>query len=289
MSEELTKLNPEEFGVTTENAVKIEGAFAPKIIERNLLTEAYGEIIGKELTPALAKKAAALIKKLGKCNSGFMAVHKSQKEFALKYGQFVDAWKRKEVLPIDQMKEILVGIRDYEAIQEEERLSKLQAERELEIAPFIEGNNDFALKSELLSMKFMSKELYDGFLLLQKTKHEERIQKAKDDAEALAKSEAENALLRKAFQENQAKATKEKADLRKKADDAVQELETIKSGNNVEGDPVNKTDAENIADFLTDLQLLKMKYSFTEAKNKKLFANVYLLIDKINNYINEKS
>lgn len=48
---------------------------------------------------------------------------------------------------------------------------------------------------------------------------------------------------------------------------------------------LNKGDAAKVKDLIHDLETLKTKYSFKSAKNKKMYADVSVLIDKVINHI----
>jgi hypothetical protein len=48
---------------------------------------------------------------------------------------------------------------------------------------------------------------------------------------------------------------------------------------------LNKGDTAKVNDLITDLELLKTKYTFKSAKNKKMYADVEKLINKVVNHI----
>jgi len=50
---------------------------------------------------------------------------------------------------------------------------------------------------------------------------------------------------------------------------------------------LNKGDAAKVKDLIADLESLKTKYSFKSAKNKKMYSDVNLLIDKVINHIHK--
>lgn len=125
---ELT-VNPKDFGLEEKSVTQVAEAFAPKIAEREGLAEIYSEVIKKELSPALSAEAKALRLKLVKVRTGIASIHKTQKEYSLAYGRFVDAWKNKETAPVVQMEEKLEEIELYFENIEKERIAKLQEER----------------------------------------------------------------------------------------------------------------------------------------------------------------
>jgi len=50
---------------------------------------------------------------------------------------------------------------------------------------------------------------------------------------------------------------------------------------------LNKGDAAKVEDLISDLQLLKSKYSFKSAKNSTMYSEVGILIGKVINHINK--
>jgi len=129
MTNELSKLDPKDYGLEESNVATIEQAFQPKIIERDALVPAYEELIAKELTPELCKDFHALRLKCVKVRTGIADVHKSQKAYFLAAGRFVDAWKNKETLPIEQMESKLKEGEEYFERIEAKRIADLEAER----------------------------------------------------------------------------------------------------------------------------------------------------------------
>ena len=129
MSTELVKVDPKEFGLEVEQVSTIEQAFLPKIQEREALVAIYDQLITSELTPELSKQAKEVRLKLVKVRTGIAEIHKTQKAFFLAAGRFVDAWKNKETLPVEQMEERLSEIENYYINLEKARIEKLQIER----------------------------------------------------------------------------------------------------------------------------------------------------------------
>ena len=107
---ELEKINPTEFGLEVSQVETIEQAFLPKIQEREALVAIYDQLIKSELTPELCKEAKEVRLKLVKVRTGIADIHKTQKAFFLAAGRFVDAWKNKETLPVEQMEDKLSEI-----------------------------------------------------------------------------------------------------------------------------------------------------------------------------------
>lgn len=178
---ELLKIDPKEFGLEVEQVSTIEQAFLPKIQEREALVTIYDQLITRELTPELCKQAKEVRLKLVKVRIGISDIHKTQKSFFLASGRFVDAWKNKETLPVEQMEEKLSEIENYFVNIEKERIAKLQSERLEECKKY----TDYPI-SELGSM---SEDGYIPYLTGLKVAYASRIE-AEKQAE-IARIEAE--------------------------------------------------------------------------------------------------
>ena len=185
------KLDPKQFGLDEKNVSTIEQAFLPKIAEREALLTIYNQLITEELTPDLCIRAADLRKKAVKVRTGIAEIHKTQKAFFLAAGRYVDAWKNKETVPVEQMEAGALAIETHFEKIEEARIAALEAERVSEVAKYTEqvpaglGNMDAGIYSAMLTG------LRVAF---------EEKQKAEAEAEA-ARIEAEKAAAAKEVEE----------------------------------------------------------------------------------------
>lgn len=191
----LVKVDPKEFGLEPKNVESIEQAFLPKIAERKELEKVYQSVIAKEISEETCKEAGDLRKKLVKVRTGIAEIHKSQKAFFLASGRFVDAWKNKETLPVEQMEETLSKIEKHFELIEAERLKKLQEDRVKQISPYIEDAEHRDLSSmddDVWNAYFNAKK--DDYLAkieAEKKAEEERIAEEKRIEEERKKREAE--------------------------------------------------------------------------------------------------
>jgi len=164
----IEKVNPKDFGLEVKNVKGIEQAFIPKIIEKNALVPIYETLIKKELTEELSVQAKELRLKLRKIRTGIAEIHQTQKAFFLASGKFVDAWKKKETLPITQMEEKLVEIEKYAEIQEQKRLDKIQNERAEELSKYVEDAHERRLAD-------MEDDVWNAYLTAKKNEYNDRI------------------------------------------------------------------------------------------------------------------
>ena len=133
---EISKIDPKEFGLEESQAATVESAFMPKIVERDGLKPIYEQLLTQEITPALCLEAKVLRLKLVKVRTGIAEIHKTQKAFFLAAGRYVDAWKTKETLPVEQMEENLEAIEKHFERIEAEKIKRLQTERTLEMQKY---------------------------------------------------------------------------------------------------------------------------------------------------------
>ena len=183
---ELEKINPNEFGLEVSQVETIEQAFLPKIQEREALVAIYDQLIKSELTPELCKEAKEVRLKLVKVRTGIADIHKTQKAFFLAAGRFVDAWKNKETLPVEQMEEKLSEIENYYINMEKAKKAQLQAERLLEVSKYTEYPAN--------ALGEMEQQVYDAYLQGLKVAYDAKIEaERKAEEERLAAIEAEKA------------------------------------------------------------------------------------------------
>ena len=181
---ESEKINPTEFGLEVSQVETIEQAFLPKIQEREALVAIYDQLITSELTPELCKEAKEVRLKLVKVRTGIAEIHKTQKAFFLAAGRFVDAWKNKETLPVEQMEEKLYEIENYYINIEKAQKAQLQAERLLEVSKYTEYPAN--------ALGEMEQQVYDAYLQGLKVAYDAKIEaERKAEEERLAAIEAE--------------------------------------------------------------------------------------------------
>ena len=184
--EKSEKINPNEFGLEVSQVETIEQAFLPKIQEREALVAIYDQLIKSELTPELCKEAKEVRLKLVKVRTGIADIHKTQKAFFLAAGRFVDAWKNKETLPVEQMEEKLSEIENYYINMEKAKKAQLQAERLLEVSKYTEYPAN--------ALGEMEQQVYDAYLQGLKVAYDAKIEaERKAEEERLAAIEAEKA------------------------------------------------------------------------------------------------
>ena len=255
MKNEIEKIDPKEFGLDESNVLTIEQAFMPKIVERDGLKIIYEELILGDITPQLSVEAGTLRKKLVKVRTGIAEIHKSQKAYFLAAGRYVDAWKNKETLPIEQMEEKLSEIEKYAERMEAERLLKLRTERneKLIVYGFDVATIDSAQMTEQSFELFLNgvKIAYEQKIEAEKKAEEERIAKEKAESEERERIRIENERLKKEaeakekqLQEERAKAEAEKKAIEEKARKEKEEAELKAKKEREEQEKILKAERE---------------------------------------------
>ena len=215
-------LVPSEFGLQEDQAKTIESAFMPKIVERDGLKVIYEQLLTQEITPELCRSAGDLRKKLVKVRTGIAEIHKTQKAFFLAAGRFVDAWKNKETLPVEQMEEKLFEVEDYYAKIERDKVIALQQERSEELKKW---QDELAFTPGNLGE--LTEEVWSNYLFGVKTAFEQKVaaEKAAKEAEEkrIADEKAEQERIR-LENEKLKKAAEVAAAEKAKADAAAAEL-----------------------------------------------------------------
>jgi hypothetical protein len=182
----LEKVSPKEFGLDVEQASTIEQAFLPKIQERDALVSIYENLIKSELSPDVCKQAKEVRLKLVKVRTGIADVHKTQKAFFLAAGRFVDAWKNKETLPVEQMEAKLSEIENYYINLEKERVAKLQLDRLVLVGKYTD--------SPAPNLGEMSDDVFNAYLTGCKVAYDAKIEAEKQAENARIEAERKTQL-----------------------------------------------------------------------------------------------
>ena len=144
------------------------------------------------------------------------AVHKKQKESALRFGKAVDGFKNILLADLEPVEKALADAEDTAERAESARKAALKATREAELLPLLESPPLADLGA--LSEEHYAKTLADARFLRQAkidaaAKVEaDRLAKAKADAEERARIEAENARLKVEAEAREAAAKAERAE-----------------------------------------------------------------------------
>jgi len=197
-----------------------------------------------------------------------IAEEKRQKEIQEK--QRIEAEnKRLKAEAEEREKQIAIEKAKQEKI-EAERKAKEEAEKnERERIQKIEDQKRLKIESER-----RAKEQEE------KAKREEKERKEREAFELKLKAEREES----ERLQNIEKEKREKVEAELKAKQEAEEKAKKEAEEKIQSE-LNKGDAEKVKDLISDLESLKTKYSFKSEKNKKMYSDVSILIDKVKNHI----
>lgn len=183
-------VNPQEFGLEAEKANEMVSNLKSTIAEREVLQNAYIDVIDLEVTKENIPTFKELRLKLVKNRTTIEKWHKSNKAFFLAGGRYVDAIRNKEILVNQEMESKLMDAEKHFENLERERLTQLQNKRVEQLSKYVEDANERDLSS-------MEDDVWEAYLSAKKKAYEDRIEaERKAEAERL-----ENEILDKIAQD----------------------------------------------------------------------------------------
>lgn len=179
-------IKAEEYGLDPQKGQELTIGLEPIRLERNALIEEYKEVSKLELTEENLGKFKILRLKIAKNRTqGINKWHKTNKEFFLTGGRFVDAIKNKENAINEEMEAKLLKAEKHFETLEKERLEKIQNERVSLLSQYVED-------AHLNNLSSMEPDVWEAYLSTKKKAHLERLEaERKAEEERQAKLEAE--------------------------------------------------------------------------------------------------
>lgn len=175
--EQLTIIEPEQFGLTVEKAETILTHFAPKELEFKALINDYLPLLTMELSEAV-EPAKELKKRYLSIEKEINAIHKAEKDYYLNGGRFVDAQKNRYAVHITEHKKKLDEIIKHEELKKKAELKVLSYSRKELLSQYMESTDHLDLN--------MSEEVFQAFLNSKKADFELAQENKKSD-EIIAK------------------------------------------------------------------------------------------------------
>lgn len=262
---EIINLDPKEFGLDESRAKEVEVAFTPAIIERDALLDVYKNMLTLEITPAVCEAAGELRKKLVKIRTNIGRIHQSEKAFYLAGGKFVDAWKNKNIAPIEMMESNLSEIEMYFIKIENARIAALADER-MRIAAQYTDNIPKGIGT-------MEQETFDAVIVGLKTAYDAKIKVAEEaQAELERKKEADKIEMARLAAEN-----KRLQDERVRHQQAIAaQVKAAEAEAKARQDEINRLRSEAIAKEKQEIEAAK-RIKAEEAKAKRAPDKVKML------------
>jgi hypothetical protein len=276
MENNLIKVDPAQFGLEEAKANELTIGLKTILEERKILTDAYNDTIKLEITEENIDTFRSLrINIRDNRTKGIEKWHKTNKEYFLTGGRFVDAIKNKEIAENERMEEMLLKAEKHFENIEKERVTKLHNERVEKLAPFGYeiGQINFGEMDENMFIAILTgaEKQYTDKIAAEKKLEEERQEAIRLEEEKQRKQLEELEALRianeakeKALQEQKAKAEEELRLANEKA--AAEKLEAERLAKE-EADKQAKILAEQKAK--ADAQLAEQKRIADEEAKKK--------------------
>jgi hypothetical protein len=173
------ELNPSLFGIEEAKAQGMVSGLSVTFAEREVLTNAYIDVIELEVNSENLPIFKELRLKLVKNRTSIEKWHKENKAFYLAGGRFVDVIKNKEILAGQEMELKLMDAEKFFERQEAEKAKKLNDLRISKISPWVEN-------AEQMDFKEFSDEDFDDFVFGKKVKHEQRLEAERIEDEKIA-------------------------------------------------------------------------------------------------------
>lgn len=216
MTKDMIKIDPQQFGLKVSKAEQITKGLSNVLEERDALSKEYKNVIDLEITPDTISTFRELRLQIrNNRTKGIEVWHKTNKEYFLRGGQFVDAIKRKECEESLRMEEQLTKAERHFEVIEEKRLEDLQADRANELSLYLLDDAERDLSG-------METDVWEAFISTKKKEYEVRIAaELKVEAERVAKEKAEADERKRIRKENE--QLKSEAEAKEKAMQAERE------------------------------------------------------------------
>ena len=316
------QINAADYGLEENKAKQISDMFKPMLDKMTELEVQYNEVIKRPMEPETIQMAHDLRLAYVKVRTGTASIHKEVKAFYRQGGLFVDGWKNAQIMASQGIEDNLRAIEDHFVNIEKDLIVKLQDERaaklskfDVEFIPEQLGEMDQSVWDNYLSGVKMN---YDAKIQAEKKTEEDRIAKEKAEVKERERIRLENIRLNKETEERDRRdeiekerrekeelerLTKEREEREKheaELEKERQEKERIKAELEAKEETERKTkeeeesriqaelnmgDADKVKGLIYELNFLKSKYVFKSQKNKKMYSDVGLLIDKVIKHI----
>jgi len=171
------EIKPDLFGLEVAKATEMVSGLSTTLAEREVLKNAYADVINLEITTETLPVFKELRLKIVKNRTqGIEKWHKNNKAFYLAGGRFVDAVKNKEIVVNEEMEEKLLEAEKFFENQEKEKARLLNESRIEKLKTYVEDTTG-------LDFSPMTDEDFDDYLLGKKTRFEN--EQKEREAEAL--------------------------------------------------------------------------------------------------------
>lgn len=258
MKDEIIKA--EDYGLEVAKANELTVGLKVVRDERKLLIKEFEEVSKLELTQENLPKFKELRLKIVKNRTqGTNKWHKTNKEFFLTGGKFVDAIKNRENNINEQMEEKLMDAENHFENLEKERIFKIQSKRVSLLSEFIDDASERNLSS-------MDDEVWDAYLYTKKKTYLDNIQ-----AELDAEKERQEKI--KAEEKEQKRIRKENEKLKKEAEKS-ERLAKIETKKREKVEEIRNKREEELQPFIVFIRNYNKLISSPEKEYKLEFKDI---------------
>ena len=185
---QIVKINHKDFGIEATEAQKITKGLSNILKERDILSKQYAKVIVLEINEeniSTFRNLRLLIR--DNRTKGFEPWRKTNKEYFLRGGQFVDAIGKKECEENNRMEEQLLKGEKYLENIEAERKVKLIEEREKAL-------EKYEVETEYMQLGEMTQDVWENYFEGVKLQYEKKIEDERKVEEERIKKEQEDKL-----------------------------------------------------------------------------------------------
>lgn len=250
-------LDASSFGVQGSRAEQIEAVFVPMVKMLKGFESVYADVIGeseKGITPEVVAAAKRVRLDISKVRTKTDKARKEQKEEYLRGGKAIDGVANILKFAIIEKEEKLKSIETHYEKIEEERLQKVQEDREAELQKYDAENDgiDFSKMSDDVWKRYLDgyRLSYEKMIEAEKKAEDDRISAEKAEKEKQQKIIEENELLKKKAAENERLA---KIELKKRAKEA-EEREKKEADERAKQEKILKKEREEKERFEAELR-----------------------------------
>lgn len=176
------EIKPVLFGLETSKANEMVSGLSTTLAERQVLKNAYIDVIELPITTETLPVFKDLRLKLVKNRTSIEKWHKTNKAFYLAGGRFVDAVKNKEIAENQELEAKLMEAEKFFENQEKEKARLLNLERIEKARPWVQD-------SDTMNFSDFSEEDFDDYLLGKKTRFENEQKERKAEALKIKKEQ----------------------------------------------------------------------------------------------------
>jgi hypothetical protein len=241
------EIKPDLFGLELAKAQEMTSGLSTTLAEREVLKNAYADVINLEITTETLPIFKELRLKIVKNRTqGIEKWHKNNKAFYLAGGRFVDAVKNKEIVINEEMEAKLMEAEKFFENQEKEKARLLNEARIERLKPYVEDATG-------LDFSQMSDYDFDDYLLAKKTRFENQQKEREAEAKRIEEErlaeierqkviEAENAKLKA-----EAKAKEKELEKEREAREKLESDLRAKKEAELKAEAEAKKEAEKLA------------------------------------------